>query len=271
VKTQKEDFMKSGIVAENLSLGYDGKPVIRHLNVSIPKGAVTVIIGANGCGKSTLLKGIARILKPDAGTIRLDGQDIHASPSKEIARRLAVLPQSPVAPDGMTVEELAAYGRFPHKHGFGALTREDFEIIRESLHIAGIEDYRDQPLSNLSGGQRQRAWIAMTLCQKTEFMLLDEPTTYLDMAHQMEILTLLSRLNRREGRTIVMVLHELNNASRFAGHILAMKNGFLLAEGSPEKVVTRENLREIYQIEADLVSDAKTGKPICLSYENCGG
>ncbi|MDR1444064.1 MAG: ABC transporter ATP-binding protein [Treponema sp.] len=264
-------FTESGIVAENLSLGYGGKPVIRGLNVAIPKGAVTVIIGANGCGKSTLLKGIARILKPEAGSVRLDGRDIHASPSREIARRLAVLPQSPRAPEGMTVEELAAYGRFPHKSGFGTLGREDFEIIRESLRIAGIEDYRGRPLSDLSGGQRQRAWIAMTLCQKTEFMLLDEPTTYLDMAHQMEILTLLSVLNRREGRTIVMVLHELNNASRFADHILAMKDGFLLAEGPPEGVVTRENLREIYRIEAELAADSKTGKPICLSYENCGG
>jgi iron complex transport system ATP-binding protein len=264
-------FTESGIVAENLSLGYGGKPVIQGLNVAIPKGAVTVIIGANGCGKSTLLKGIARILKPEAGSVRLDGRDIHASPSREIARRLAVLPQSPRAPEGMTVEELAAYGRFPHKSGFGTLGREDFDIIRESLRIAGIEDYRGRPLSDLSGGQRQRAWIAMTLCQKTEFMLLDEPTTYLDMAHQMEILTLLSVLNRREGRTIVMVLHELNNASRFADHILAMKDGFLLAEGPPKEVVTRENLRAIYRIDAELAADSKTDKPICLSYENCGG
>jgi iron complex transport system ATP-binding protein len=261
--------MESGIVVENVSLGYGGKPVIRGLNVAIPKGAVTVIIGANGCGKSTLLKGMARILKPERGSIRLDGRDVHASPSKEIARRLAALPQSPRAPDGMTVEELVAYGRFPHKRGFGTLVREDLEIIRESLRIAGIEDYRAKPLSDLSGGQRQRAWIAMTLCQKTEFMLLDEPTTYLDMAHQMDVLTLLSTLNRREGRTVVMVLHELNNASRFADHILAMKDGFLVAEGPPETVVTHENLREIYQIEAELVRDAKTGKPVCLSYENC--
>lgn len=261
--------MKSGIVAENVSLGYGGKLVIRGLNTTIPKGVVTVIIGANGCGKSTLLKGIARILKPEQGSIRLDGRDVHASPSKEIARRLAMLPQSPRAPEGMTVEELASYGRFPHKRGFGTLGREDFEIIRESLRIAGIENLRGRLLAELSGGQRQRAWIAMTLCQKTEFMLLDEPTTYLDMAHQMEILTLLSSLNRQERRTIVMVLHELNNASRFADHILAMKDGFLLAEGPPETIVTRENLREIYQIEAELVRDAKTGKPICLSYENC--
>ncbi|MDR1970607.1 MAG: ABC transporter ATP-binding protein [Treponema sp.] len=262
--------MENGIVTENLSLGYGGKPVIQELNVSIPKGAVTVIIGANGCGKSTLVKGIARILKPEGGTIRLDGRDVHAVPSREIARHMAVLPQSPRAPEGMTVEELAAYGRFPHKRGFGALGKEDFEIIRESLRIAGIESYHDRPLADLSGGQRQRAWIAMTLCQKTEFMLLDEPTTYLDMAHQMEVLTLLAALNRQEGRTVVMVLHELNNASRFADHILAMKDGAILAEGPPENVVTRENLRDIYRIDAELVRDGKTGKPICLSYENIG-
>jgi iron complex transport system ATP-binding protein len=260
--------MESGIVIENLSLGYGAAPVIRDLNVSIPRGAVTVIIGANGCGKSTLLKGIARILKPERGRIRLDGRDLHAVPSREIARHMAVLPQSPRAPEGMTVEELVAYGRFPHKRGFGTLGREDFEIIRESLRIAGIGDLHDRPLADLSGGQRQRAWIAMTLCQKTEFMLLDEPTTYLDMAHQMEILSLLAALNRREGRTVVMVLHELNNASRFADHILAMKDGAVLAEGPPGQVVTRENLRAIYQIEAELVPDAKTGKPVCLSYEN---
>jgi iron complex transport system ATP-binding protein len=262
--------MEDGIVTQDLSLGYGGKPVIQDLNVSIPKGAVTVIIGANGCGKSTLLKGIARILKPEQGIIRLDGRDVHAVSSREIARHMAVLPQGPRAPDGMTVEELVAYGRFPHKRGFGSLKREDFEIIRESLRIAGIDNFHDRLLADLSGGQRQRAWIAMTLCQKTEFMLLDEPTTYLDMAHQMEILTLLAALNRREGRTVVMVLHELNNASRFADHILAMKDGTVLAEGPPEKVVTRENLRDIYQIEAELVPDAKTGKPVCLSYENTG-
>jgi iron complex transport system ATP-binding protein len=259
--------MASGIITENLTLGYGGKPIISGLNAAIPKGAVTVIIGANGCGKSTLLKGIARILKPEGGHIRLDGVDIHSTSSRDIARRMAVLPQSPQAPAGLTVEELAAYGRFPHKRGFGSLNREDHDIIRESLETAGIGSYRDTPLSELSGGQRQRAWIAMTLCQKTEFMVLDEPTTYLDMAHQMDILTLLSRLNRREGRTVVMVLHELNNASRFADHLLAMKDGRILAEGPPETVITRETLREIYQIEADLERDKKTGKPICLSYE----
>jgi iron complex transport system ATP-binding protein len=260
--------MDGGIVVENLCLGYGAKPVIQDLSIGIPKGAVTVIIGANGCGKSTLLKGIARILKPDAGTIRLEGRDIHSAPSQEIARRMASLPQSPRAPEGMSVEELVAYGRFPHKRGFGTLGKEDFAIIRESLRIAGIEAYHDRLLSDLSGGQRQRAWIAMTLCQKTAFMLLDEPTTYLDMAHQMEILSLLAALNRHEGRTIVMVLHELNNASRFADYIIAMKDGRVIAKGPPGTVVTRENLREIYQIEADLLTDAKTGKPVCLSYEN---
>ncbi|MDR2397577.1 MAG: ABC transporter ATP-binding protein [Spirochaetaceae bacterium] len=259
--------MEQGIRTENLRLSYGGHAVIEHLCVHIPKGAVTVIIGANGCGKSTLLKGMARMLKPEQGRIHLDGRDIHGVSSREIARRLAALPQNPQAPEGMTVEELVAYGRFPHKRGFGALKREDFAIIRESLGIAGMEDLRYRLLSDLSGGQRQRAWIAMTLCQKTDFMLLDEPTTYLDMAHQMEILTLLSALNRREGRTVVMVLHELNNASRFADHILAMKDGRVLAEGPPSQVVTQETLRAVYQIEAELAMDAKTGKPVCLSYE----
>jgi iron complex transport system ATP-binding protein len=260
--------MTEGITVKNLTLGYGGEPIIKKMNISIPKGQVSIIIGANGCGKSTLIKGISRILKPTEGAILLDGTDIHTTASKEMAKRMAVLPQSPHAPSGLTVEELVAYGRFPHKSGFGSLNKKDFEIIDESLSIAGIANYRQALLSNLSGGQRQRAWIAMTLCQKTEFMLLDEPTTYLDMAHTLEILTLLRRLNREESRTVVMVLHELNIASRFADHIIGMKNGDVIIHGEPRQVVTTASLREIYQIEAQIVEDSKTGKPFCLSYEN---
>jgi iron complex transport system ATP-binding protein len=260
--------MSEGITVKNLTLGYGGEPIIRGMNISIPKGQVSIIIGANGCGKSTLIKGISRILKPAEGAILLDGTDIHTTSSKEMAKRMAVLPQSPRAPSGLTVEELVAYGRFPHKRGFGNLNKQDFAIIDESLSIAGIAEFRQALLSNLSGGQRQRAWIAMTLCQKTEFMLLDEPTTYLDMAHILDVLSLLQRLNREESRTIVMVLHELNSASRFADHIIGMKDGAVIVQGPPREVVTPEALREIYQIEAEIVEDRKTGKPLCLSYEN---
>jgi len=260
--------MTEGITVKNLSLGYGGAPVIRDMDLVIPKGRVSIIIGANGCGKSTLIKGISRILKPLGGTVLLDGADIHAGSSREMAKRMAVLPQSPKAPSGLTVEELVAYGRFPHKRGFGTLNKQDFIIIEESLAIAGIAEYRRTLLNSLSGGQRQRAWIAMTLCQKTAFMLLDEPTTYLDMAHMLDILSLLLRLNREESRTVVMVLHDLNSASRFADPRIGMKNGEVIAQGPPAEVVTAEVLREIYQIDAEIVTDRKTGKPLCLSYEN---
>jgi iron complex transport system ATP-binding protein len=230
--------MTDGITLRNLSLSYGAELIIRDMNINIPKGKVSIIIGANGCGKSTLIKGIARILKPLEGVILLDGRDIHTGSSREMAKRMAVLPQSPRAPSGLTVEELVAYGRFPHKRGFGNLNKQDFEIIDESLAIAGIAEYRRTLLNSLSGGQRQRAWIAMTLCQKTAFMLLDEPTTYLDMAHMLDILNLLLRLNREESRTIVMVLHELNSASRFADHMIGMKRGEVIAQGPPAEGVT---------------------------------
>ncbi len=256
------------IVTKNLTVRYSDRTIIENMNISIPKGKVTVIIGANGCGKSTLLKSIARILKPQSGQILVNQQNIYSVSSAELAKQMSVLPQTPKAPTGLKVSELVAYGRFPHKRGFGALNKQDFEIIEESLHIAGIYDYKDKLLEELSGGQRQRAWISMALCQKTELMLLDEPTTYLDLSHQLDVLSLLSDLNKKQGRTIVMVLHELNNASRFADCMIGMKNGQVVAQGSPEKVITKENMKLIYNIDAEIVEDKKTNKPMYLSYEN---
>lgn len=255
------------IVTQDLTIGYGEAPIIENMNISIPKGKITVIIGANGCGKSTLLKGIARVLKKDSGDIFIDGLNIKNISSKNIAKKMAVLPQAPKAPKGLKVSELVAYGRFPHKKGFGSLNKVDFDIIDKSLEIANMTKYRDKNLDELSGGQRQRAWIAMSLCQQTNILLLDEPTTYLDLAHQLDVLSLLSKLNKDEGRTIVMVLHELNNASRFADFMIGMKDGIVVASGAPIDVLTNENMRIIYNIDANIVLDKNINKPMYLSYE----
>lgn len=256
------------VVTKDLSLGYGESNIIEKMSMSIPKGKVTVIIGANGCGKSTLLKSIARIIKPTNGKIFIDGMDVSTTPSKEIAKKMAILPQNPKAPAGLKVDELVSYGRFPHKSGLGSLNKQDYEIIDESLKLAGVYDFKDKGVDELSGGQRQRVWIAMALCQRTEMLVLDEPTTYLDLTHQLDILSLLSKLNKSRGTTIIMVLHELNTASRFADYMVGMKSGKVVASGSPIEVVTKENLRTIYNIEADIVFDEKTSSPMYLSYEN---
>ncbi len=255
-----------GIITEGLTLGYGAAPVISGLNISIPKGKITSIIGANGCGKSTLLKSMARILTPDSGRVLIDGDDVHKLSPKKIAKKMAVLPQAPKAPSGLSVRELVSYGRFPHKSGFGALTKEDNRFIEESMEIAGISELKNKALDELSGGQRQRAWIAMALCQKTDILILDEPTTYLDLAHQFDVLSLLSGLNKERGCTIVMVLHEINHASRFSDNILAMKTGKVVASGTPKEVITSENLCEVFGIDAELIEDRETGRPMYLTY-----
>lgn len=260
--------MKNGIEVRQLNLSYGGPIIVKDMDLILPREKISVIIGANGCGKSTLLKSMARILKPDMGEIYVDRQNVHTAASRDIAKIVAVLPQNPVAPSGLTVEELVSYGRFPHKKGFGALGQKDFSIIEESLALSGMTELRTTPLSELSGGQRQRAWIAMTLCQKTPYLLLDEPTTFLDLSHQLDILQLLARLNKEEGRTIVMVLHELNNASRFADHMVGMKSGRVVAQGTPAEVVTKENLREIFDINADITINPETNKPYFTTYES---
>jgi iron complex transport system ATP-binding protein len=251
---------------EHLQIGYGEKIIVDDLNLSINKGEITTIIGANGCGKSTILKTLARVHTANSGVIYLDGKMIHKIPTKEIAKKMAVLPQSPEAPSGLTVYELISFGRAPHQGGFGRLSEKDRNVIQWSLKVTGLASFADQPVDALSGGQRQRAWIAMAIAQETELLLLDEPTTYLDMTHQLEILQLLEKLNKEEGRTIVMVIHDLNHAARFSHHMVALRNGKLVKEGSAEEVMTHDVLKEVFHIDAEIVKDPRTNKPVCLSY-----
>lgn len=251
----------------NLAVAYDDALIIKDMNVSIPRGKFTIIIGANGCGKSTLLKTIARIVKPKNGDVYINDKNIKDQKPKKIAKQVAVLPQSPSCPEGLTVRELIGYGRFPHQKAIGGLTGHDKKVIDWALEETGLMELADRPVESLSGGQRQRAWIAMTLAQETEIILLDEPTTYLDMSYQLEILLLLQKLNRERNITIVTVLHELNNACRFADNIIGMKSGNIICEGKPKSVITKESLKEIYGIDAHLRNSESGEYPICLEFE----
>ena len=227
------------ITTKNLNISYGNVDIVKDLNLNIPKGKITTIIGANGCGKSTILKTIGRVITPKSGNIYINGKDIYKENPREIAKNMAILPQSPQAPSGLTVEELIAYGRFPHQKGFGKANDKDKDIVNWALEITGIEEFKDRNIDDLSGGQRQRAWIAMALAQETDILLLDEPTTYLDLAHQLEILKLLEDLNKNQGRTIVMVIHEINNAARFADHMIGIKKGRVVCEGSADEVMRK--------------------------------
>ncbi|MFA4133683.1 MULTISPECIES: ABC transporter ATP-binding protein [unclassified Brevibacillus] len=257
------------LYTQKLDIGYGELSIVKDLNISIPSGKITALVGANGSGKSTILKTLARIMKPTGGQVFLDGKSIHQQSTKEVAKQLAILPQNPTAPDGLTVSELVTYGRFPHQKGFGSLTKEDKEIINWAISMTGMADFHDRPVDQLSGGQRQRAWIAMALAQGTDILFLDEPTTFLDMAHQLEVLKLLQKLNDEENRTIVMVVHDLNHATRYAQHMVAISRGTVVAEGSPTEVMTPEMLRKVFNIEADILIDPRTGVPLCLPYELC--
>ncbi|WP_174733618.1 ABC transporter ATP-binding protein [Mesobacillus harenae] len=252
---------------EHLKIGYGDKTIVEDLNLNIQEGKITTIIGANGCGKSTILKTIARVHSARSGMVYLDGKKIHKVPTREIAKKMAVLPQSPDAPGGLTVYELISFGRSPHQNGFGRLSEQDHKVINWALEVTGLESFAHQAVDALSGGQRQRAWIAMAIAQETDLLLLDEPTTYLDMAHQLEILKLLEKLNREEGRTIVMVIHDLNHAARFSHHMVALRNGNIIREGSPIDVMTCTVLKDVFQIDAEIVVDPRTKKPVCLSYD----
>lgn len=255
------------IETHSISIGYGNGDIVTDLTLEIPRGKITSLIGANGCGKSTILKTIARIQKPTKGTIYLDGKAISQLTTKEVAKQLAILPQSAEAPAGMTVFELVSYGRFPHQSGLGRMTAHDKDVIEWALTVTGMHSYFDRYVDELSGGQRQRVWIAMALAQETEIVLLDEPTTYLDMAHQLEVLELLKKLNEEEKRTIVMVLHDINQAVRFSDYICALKNGAIVHHGPAEEVMTKEVLREVYNIDATIGIDPKTNKPICITYD----
>jgi iron complex transport system ATP-binding protein len=255
------------LYTNHLDIAYGDRLIVESLNLSIPEGKITALVGANGSGKSTILKAMARIMRPKGGTVFLDGKSIHSQSTKDVAKQLAILPQNPIAPDGLTVSELISYGRFPYQKGFGSLTKEDKEIINWAIQVTGMDAFFDRPIDQLSGGQRQRAWIAMALAQGTDMLFLDEPTTFLDLAHQLEVLKLLQQLNTDQGRTIVMVVHDLNHATRFAQHIVAIKQGSVVIEGAAEKVMTKEVLREVFGIEADIIPDPRTGVPLCLPFE----
>ncbi len=250
--------------AETLSLAYTNNTIIVHeLGLQIKTGSITALVGPNGCGKSTLLRGLSRLLSPKTGTVYLDGQDIHRMNARLLAQKLGILPQSPTAPEGLTVYELVAQGRYPHQSWFQQWSADDEQIVEEALQITNLLMFADRPIDSLSGGQRQRAWIAMALAQQTQVLLLDEPTTYLDLAYQLDVLDLLSELNE-QGRTIVMVLHDLNQAARYADTMVALRGGQIVAQGSPEQVMTAENLKQVFGLNARVIRDPVTHTPMCV-------
>jgi len=255
------------ITVEQLDIAYDEALIVKELDLKIPHGKITSIIGPNGCGKSTVLKAIGRLLKAKSGTVYLKGADIRTLPTNEIAKQMAILPQTPTAPSGLTVEQLVAYGRFPHQRGFGKLTKEDKQIVSWALSKTQLTEFEHREVDTLSGGQRQRVWIAMALAQQTDLILLDEPTTYLDLAHQLEVLELLYELNRSQQVTIVMVLHDLNLAARFSDYMVAIRDGKVIEHGSPERVMTKRTLREVFSIDADIMLEPRTGRPVYVTYQ----
>lgn len=257
----------TAIAIRKLTAAYEGNIILNEMNLSIPEGKISIIIGSNGCGKSTLLKTIARVLKYKKGSIQVDGAEIRFEHSKKLAKKIAFLPQSPICPSGLTVKELVAFGRFPHQKSIGGLTEYDKKMVEWAIEETGLSKLANRTVENLSGGQRQRAWIAMALAQETKILLLDEPTTYLDISYQLEILELLKRLNQERKTTIVLVLHELNNACRFADYIVGLKNGSIICKGKPSEVITKKNLQKIYGIEAYLKESDLGGYPICTEFQ----
>lgn len=258
--------MKSCITTEHLSAGYDGRPVFHDLDLEIPSGKITTLIGSNGSGKSTILKTMSRLIVPTAGAVCLDGQSIHGMPTKLVAQKLALLPQGAQTPAGITVNDLVEYGRFPYRNKLSGLSAKDREIIRWALSSTNMTELAGREMDQLSGGQRQRGWIAMALAQKTGILFLDEPTTYLDISHQLDILQLLRKLNLEQGVTIVMVLHDLNHAIMFSDYLIAIKDGEKYGAGAPEQIVTAKTLREVFDVEAEIIRHPVLHVPVCLPY-----
>lgn len=253
--------------AEKITVKYDDKTILQELSIELPDQQIIAIIGANGSGKSTLLKTLTRILPYQNGQVILDGKQLQQLPTIEIAKKMAILPQSPEYIGDLTVKELISYGRTPYLNRFGQLKKEDYQIVEWAMQATRTLSYQNQTLDSLSGGQRQRVWIALALAQQTEYIFLDEPTTYLDIAHQLEILQLLQKLNQTQKQTIIMVLHDINQAARFADFLIAMKDGRIVKAGNAKKVITKEVLREIYQIDATITIDSKTNRPMLLTYD----
>ncbi|MEU9165978.1 ABC transporter ATP-binding protein [Streptomyces sp. NPDC048424] len=254
----------SRLSADGLTLAYEDRVVVSGLDLAVPDGKVTVIVGPNACGKSTTLRALGRLLKPRSGAVLLDGAALSSLPTRQVAQTIGLLPQSPAAPEAITVGDLVARGRQPHQHWWQQWSEADERAVTEAMARTSVADLADRPVDALSGGQRQRVWIAMALAQDTDLLLLDEPTTFLDIAHQVEVLDLIRRLNRERGRTVVAVLHDLNQAARYADHLVAMKAGRVVAEGPPSSVVTAELVEEVFGLSSLVIPDPVTGSPLVI-------
>lgn len=252
------------LAADRVTLGYGDRVIVDALDLQVPAGRITTIVGANACGKSTLLKSMARLLTPSSGSVLLDGKAIHRQPTRQVARVLGLLPQSPIAPDGIAVSDLVSRGRHPHQGALARWTKEDDDAIARALDATGTVHLADRPVDELSGGQRQRVWIAMALAQETDVLLLDEPTTFLDISHQIDVLDLLTDLNRERGTTVVMVLHDLNLAARYADHLVAMADGAIVAAGTSAEVLTTETVRQVFGLDSRIIPDPLTGRPMVV-------
>ncbi|MEZ7006036.1 ABC transporter ATP-binding protein [Streptomyces sp. AD55] len=254
----------SRLTARGLTLAYEDRTVVEELDLNVPDGKVTVIVGPNACGKSTLLRALGRLLKPRRGAVLLDGTELARLPTKRIAQVVGLLPQTPVPPEGITVGDLVARGRQPHQKWWQQWSETDETSVSEAMERTGTAGLAERPVDELSGGQRQRVWIAMALAQDTDLLLLDEPTTYLDIAHQVEVLDLVRQLNRERGRTVVAVLHDLNQAARYADHLIAMRAGRIVAQGAPGDIVTAELVQEVFGLASVIVPDPVTGGPMVV-------
>lgn len=255
------------LTGENLHVGYDSRRVLDGVDIAIAEGKLTVLLGPNGSGKSTLLKTLARTLAPSAGHVYLDGKDIHRSNTREVAKRLGILPQGPVAPEGLSVKQLVGMGRFPHQGLWQKNARQDTDAVQEAMAYTNVTEFAERHVDALSGGQRQRCWIAMVLAQQTELILLDEPTTFLDLKVQVDLLELLSRLAHEKGRTLLLVLHDLNLAAAYADHLVMMRDGCIVTSGTPSNVFTAANLKRVFDLEAHVLQDPVSGCPVCVPHK----
>lgn len=249
---------------KHIQSGYENKTILNDVNLSIPSNQISIIIGANGCGKSTLLKTMARLIKPTGGEVLLDGKSIHKMAPKQLAKVLGLLPQSPIVPEGITVADLVGRGRFPHQSVMKGWSKKDYEAVAEALEMMNITEFEDRNIDELSGGQRQRVWIAMALAQQTDILFLDEPTTYLDITYQVEILDLLTDLNKKYGTTIVMVLHDINLSARYADYLFTVKNGHLIAEGKPTEILTADLIKETFHLDCQVINDPVSNTPLIV-------
>ena len=269
--TLKEESRKEGsrtepsrLIAEDLTLGYGDRIIVENLDLKVHTGVITTVIGPNGCGKSTLLRALGRLLKPKGGKVILDGKAISSMRTKEVARVLGMLPQAPTAPEGLTVGDLVSRGRHPHQSWIRQWSSDDESEVASALQLTGVEDLADRPVDELSGGQRQRAWISMALAQGTDILLLDEPTTYLDLAHSVEVLDLVDRLHEEMGRTVIMVLHDLNLAVRYSDQLIVMSEGKIVESGRPQDVISEKLLMDVFGLEATVIADPVSDRPLIV-------